>query len=69
VERHRGAARDRRQIVGIEIAVKRLQGKWTVRQNRGRRVRLGVEAGLQAEPGDDARAMSALVRPPPDSAT
>ncbi len=56
-----------RAIVGIEIAVERLEGKWKVSQNRTPRDRLGVETGLRAEPGDDARAMASLVRPPSDS--
>lgn len=57
-----------RAIVGIEITVERLDGKWKVSQNRTRRDRLGVEAGLRSETGDDALLMAALVRPPSDSA-
>lgn len=53
-----------RAIVGIEIAVTRLEGKWKLSQNRSLPDRLGVVAGLGAEPGDEARAMAALVRPP-----
>jgi transcriptional regulator len=50
-----------RAIVGIEIPVERLVGKWKVSQNRSAADRQGVVAGLQA--GDaDARAMAALVR-------
>lgn len=53
-----------RAIVGIEITVTRLEGKWKVSQNRSRPDRLGVVAGLGAEPADEARAMAALARPP-----
>lgn len=50
-----------RAIVGIEIGVTRLVGKWKVSQNRSEADRLGVAAGLAA--GDDeSRAMATLVR-------
>lgn len=51
-----------RAIVGIEIPVARLVGKWKVSQNRTEPDRLGVAGGLAAEPGAAARAMAALVR-------
>jgi transcriptional regulator len=52
-----------RAIVGIEIPVERLLGKWKVSQNRSAADRLGVAAGLQQ--GDEAQqAMAALVRAP-----
>ena len=51
-----------RAIVGIEIEVTRLQGKWKVSQNRTAADRGGVAAGLGALHGDDVRAMAALVR-------
>jgi transcriptional regulator len=51
-----------RAIVGIEIAVTQLIGKWKVSQNRSEPDRTGVADGLQAEPGEQARAMAALVR-------
>ena len=35
-------------IVGIEIPIARLEGKWKVSQNRGRDDRAGVVAGLRA---------------------
>lgn len=54
-----------RAIVGIEIVVTKLVGKWKVSQNRQDADRLGVAAGLQAEPGDAAQAMAALVRGKP----
>jgi transcriptional regulator len=49
-------------IVGIEIPVERLVGKWKVSQNRAEPDRLGVADGLAAEPGADARALEPLVR-------
>ncbi len=48
-------------IVGMEIPVERLVGKWKVSQNQAPRDRAGVIAGLSAEAGDDARAMAAWV--------
>jgi len=50
-----------RAIVGIEIAVDSLVGKWKISQNRSEADRLGVAAGLQAGP-EEARAMAGLVR-------
>ena len=50
-----------RAIVGIEIPVERLVGKWKISQNRSEADRSGVAAGLAA--GDaDALTMAALVR-------
>lgn len=49
-----------RAIVGIEIVVTRLSGKWKVSQNRSAADRLGVAEGLDAE--GRAQAMAALVR-------
>lgn len=51
-------------IVGLEIPIARIEGKWKVSQNRDRADRLGVVAGLRAEPGDDAAAMAALIEAP-----
>jgi len=49
-------------IVGIEIEIRRLSGKWKTSQNRDRADRDGVAEGL-SEPGDpDSEAMAALVR-------
>lgn len=50
-----------RAIVGIEIPLRAIVGKWKVTQNRGEADRLGVAAGLSGEPGDNAAAMAALV--------
>jgi transcriptional regulator len=52
-----------RAIVGIEIAVERLEGKWKLSQNRSAEDRAGVAAGLAAEPGAAARAMASAVAP------
>jgi transcriptional regulator len=49
-------------IVGIELPVARLLGKWKVSQNRPPRDREGVVAGLQDQGGDVSRAMAELVR-------
>ena len=48
-------------IVGVEIPISRLEGKWKVSQNRKRSDQLGVCAGLQAQGTDGARAMADLV--------
>ncbi|MDR3493751.1 MAG: FMN-binding negative transcriptional regulator [Ancalomicrobiaceae bacterium] len=50
-----------RAIVGIEIRLDRLLGKWKVSQNRNTADRAGVAAGLDAEGSDEAAAMAALV--------
>lgn len=51
-----------RAIVGIEIELTALVGKWKVSQNRGAADRDGVARGLDGQAGEDARAMAALVR-------
>ena len=51
-----------RAIVGIEVEVVRMQGKWKVSQNRTAGDRAGVAAGLGSMAGDQAAAMAALVR-------
>lgn len=50
-----------RAIVGIEIPVEQLVGKWKVSQNRSADDRAGVAAGLRAR--DPADPMAALVAP------
>ena len=50
-----------RAIVGIEIVVDRLVGKWKISQNRSEPDRQGVASGL-AEGGPETQAMAALVR-------
>jgi transcriptional regulator len=51
-----------RAIVGIEIEVTRIQGKWKVSQNRSASDRAGVAAGLDSLAHEQALAMAALVR-------
>ncbi len=48
-------------IVGIEIPVRRMQGKWKVSQNRPMQDRINIAQGLLAQPG--GAAMAELVRP------
>jgi transcriptional regulator len=50
------------QIVGIEMPISKLQGKWKVSQNRAMADRLGVVAGLQSQATEGSRAMAELVR-------
>lgn len=50
------------KIVGIEISIERLEGKWKVSQNRPAADRLGVVAGLVATGTAPAAQMAALVR-------
>jgi transcriptional regulator len=51
-----------RAIVGIEIPIARLVGKWKVSQNRVAQDRDGVVAGLRREGGEPRVAMADLVR-------
>jgi len=51
-----------RGIVGIEIPIDRLEGKWKVSQNRTGEDKQGVATGLAALGDDVSLAMSALVR-------
>ena len=48
-------------IVGIEIPISKLVGKWKVSQNRSRPDKLGIVAGLSAEDNPRSREMAALV--------
>ncbi len=50
-----------RGLVGIEIAITHLEGKWKVSQNRPAEDRAGVVAGLRALGDDSALAMADLV--------
>jgi transcriptional regulator len=50
-------------IVGIEIAIERIEGKWKMSQNRPAADRLGVAAGLQQRSGEEAQAVAGLVQP------
>ena len=47
-------------IVGLEIPIARIEGKWKVSQNRPAIDQAGVVAGLPGQ-GDDADAMAELV--------
>jgi transcriptional regulator len=49
-------------IVGIELPIERLVGKWKVSQNQPERNRASLAEGLAGRDGDDAAAMAALVR-------
>ncbi len=49
-------------IVGLEIAVSRLEGKWKVSQNQASANRAGVVEGLRQRGDEAALAMAALVR-------
>ena len=53
--------RQLRAIVGIEIPVARLEGKWKVSQNRNAADRAGVAKGLSASASADDRSVAALV--------
>jgi transcriptional regulator len=48
-------------IVGIEMPIDALRGKWKVSQNRSLADRLGVAAGLESRSDSEARAMGQLV--------
>jgi transcriptional regulator len=49
-------------IVGLEIEVSRIEGKWKVSQNQPEANRKGVIAGLEASGEARALAVAALVR-------
>lgn len=51
-----------RGIVGIEIEIAEIAGKWKVSQNRSEADRAGAAEGLSAEARPDAATMAALVR-------
>jgi transcriptional regulator len=48
-------------IVGVEIEIARIEGKWKVSQNRSEADRLGVSAGLRLAQDDASRQMADLV--------
>ncbi len=48
-------------IVGLEIPIVRLEGKWKVSQNREPADRAQVVSGLRATPDDASQAMARLV--------
>ena len=49
-------------IVGIEIPISKIEGKWKLSQNHSRADQLAVAAGLESEGTEDARAMAELMR-------
>lgn len=49
-------------IVGIELPISRIEGKWKVSQNKSERTRLAVEQGLEDLHTPEALAMRDLVR-------
>jgi transcriptional regulator len=49
-------------IVGVEIPIDRIEGKWKTNQNRPEPDKLGVVAGLLGKGDDESVAMAALVR-------
>jgi transcriptional regulator len=53
-----------RAIVGIEIELTALTGKWKASQNRSAADRAGTAAGLAAMPGEAAHQMAEQVRTP-----
>ena len=55
-------AMQRRAIVGIEIEIVDIRGKWKTSQNRTVADRAGVVAGLDALGGEESRAMAQIVR-------
>ena len=55
-------AMQRRAIVGLEIEILDIRGKWKTSQNRTAADRAGVVAGLEAVGDEDARAMAEIVR-------
>ncbi|HEY6898588.1 MAG TPA: FMN-binding negative transcriptional regulator [Rhodocyclaceae bacterium] len=54
-------ARMLQAVVGIELEIGELTGKWKTSQNQGAENRRGVVAGLEAQGDADALAMAALV--------
>jgi transcriptional regulator len=50
-----------RGIVGFEVAITRLEGKWKASQNRSERDRIGVANGLSRLDTEDSQAMRILV--------
>jgi len=51
-----------RAIVGIEIEISDIRGKWKVSQNRKAEDRAGVIAGLEADGDPEALAMAGIVK-------
>jgi transcriptional regulator len=58
-------ARQLKGIVGLEMEITTLDGKWKVSQNRSEADRAGVAAGLDASDDPRARDVAAMVRATP----
>ena len=56
-------ALQRKAVVGIEIEIADIRGKWKTSQNRSAADRAGVVEGLEAIGDEAAQAMAELVRP------
>ena len=54
-----------RAIIGVEIPISRIEGKWKVSQNRTPADREGVAQGLATEAGDAVMAALVARRGPP----
>jgi transcriptional regulator len=54
-------------IVGMEMVITRLQGKWKMSQNQPQENRAGVVDGLRALGTPKAAEVADLIRPPPSS--
>jgi transcriptional regulator len=52
-------------IVGIEIEIRGLDGKWKMSQNRPARDRESIAEGLEGQSDPDALAVARLMRRPP----
>ena len=55
-------ALQRRAIIGIEIEIAEIHGKWKTSQNRNAADRAGVVAGLEELGDEEARDMAAIVK-------
>jgi transcriptional regulator len=55
-------AMQRRAIVGVEIEILDIRGKWKTSQNRNAADRAGVASGLDALGEEESRAMARIVR-------
>ena len=55
-------AAQRKAIVGVEIEIADIRGKWKTSQNRSAADRAGVVAGLEALGDAESRAMAAIVK-------
>lgn len=58
-------AQQMKGIIGIEIAIETLTGKWKASQNRSAPDRAGVAAGLGAEATESARQMAQIIQQSP----